>query len=1039
MHVRFSRIMSVLCLLAFLPTVRAQDLNNPLLKDHLVLAEQDGILAGEAEHFSKQTSTQIRRWYTTSLRRTPNITPDADTAHLADASGGAYLEILPDSRQTHDDDLIVAENFMNEPGKMAILHYPIFINTPGRYYVWVRTHSTGTEDNGIHVGIDGTWPEHGRRMQWTAKRTWAWGCKQRTQEVHTGVPMEIYLDIEEAGMHELTFSMREDGFEFDKFVLALDKEFRPEGQGPKPTVKEGTIPPAIAKQQPAKPDFRAQIAQQIPGAIFLPATEFPHGDNKFYQHKQWLALNPKDGPSATTSLPAPVTDGSYDILLLAVGENDGKSQYRVQHGNAEIGTYTAPLSKQSFETGVAFTELWEGIELKKGQPITITATLGSEDGQEYSRARWAGLVIAPITKGKDVLTVMEGKALEAPVEIVQQAQPKYRGTAKQYTPGTDGDGSVEISGELKRWHKVTLTMDGPFAAESDTEPNPFMDYRMEVTFTHASGSPSYQVPAYFAADGDAGESSADQGNKWRAHLSPDKIGEWTYQISFTRGEQVAVLDVPWAETIAPFDGMSGSFTITETDKTGRDFRAHGRLEYVGKHHLQFAGSKQYFLKAGADAPETLLAYVDFDNTVARKKNVPLKEYLPHRDDWQEGDPTWKDGKGKNLIGAIHYLSDKGVNVCSFLTYNAGGDGDNVWPFIDRDDKYHYDCSKLDQWGIVFDYAQSMGMYLHFKTQETEIDDNLRGKKHKGRILESLDGGQLGPQRRLYYRELVARFGYLNVLNWNLGEENTQTFQQRQDMAAYFDQLDPYPHNIVLHTYPNQQEQVYPPLLGTHSLLTGLSLQNHWNQVFDRTLRWVKASAESGRPWVIANDEQGSAGEGIPPDPGYNGFNETSVAYTIHDVRKQTLWGNLMAGGAGVEYYFGYKLPENDLIAQDFRSRDQSWDYCRHALEFFQQNEIPFQDMTNHDELIDNADYAKDKHCLAIPGEQYLVYLAYTETSTLDLSGVEGKFDVYWYNPRKGGALKQGRTKTLKGGKVVNIGLSPNERTQDWVVWIKRRN
>ena len=35
----------------------------------------------------------------------------------------------------------------------------------------------------------------------------------------------------------------------------------------------------------------------------------------------------------------------------------------------------------------------------------------------------------------------------------------------------------------------------------------------------------------------------------------------------------------------------------------------------------------------------------------------------------------------------------------------------------------------------------------------------------------------------------------------------------------------------------------------------------------------------------------------------------------------------MAGGAGVEYYFGYSLPENDLLCEDFRSRDRSWDFA----------------------------------------------------------------------------------------------------------------
>lgn len=39
----------------------------------------------------------------------------------------------------------------------------------------------------------------------------------------------------------------------------------------------------------------------------------------------------------------------------------------------------------------------------------------------------------------------------------------------------DGDGSVNVEGELKQWHKVTLTLSGPHAAERDTGPNPFMD------------------------------------------------------------------------------------------------------------------------------------------------------------------------------------------------------------------------------------------------------------------------------------------------------------------------------------------------------------------------------------------------------------------------------------------------------------------------------------------------------------------------------------------------------------------------------------
>ncbi len=180
---------------------------------------------------------------------------------------------------------------------------------------------------------------------------------------------------------------------------------------------------------------------------------------------------------------------------------------------------------------------------------------------------------------------------------------------------------------------------------------------MTVSFRHESGEPEYQVPGYFAADGDAAETSSESGTSWRAHLSPDRPGTWTYRVSFAHGKNAAI-DPKRGEPLAPYDGKSGSFEVGPTDRTGRDFRARGRLEYVGKHYLRFAGSGEYFLKAGADAPETLLAYADFDGTTASKKTAPLKTWQPHARDWKPGDPTWKDGKGKGLIGALNYLAQK---------------------------------------------------------------------------------------------------------------------------------------------------------------------------------------------------------------------------------------------------------------------------------------------------------------------------------------------------------------------------------------------
>ncbi|MCX6854207.1 MAG: DUF5060 domain-containing protein [Verrucomicrobia bacterium] len=822
-------------------------------KDDIPVAASPSEITIEAESFVKQTHDDKRKWEIKKER--------------PDSSGGSYIEALPDTRVTHDDKLIKGENFTDEAGAMAVVEYEIDVKEPGRYYVWARTWSSGSEDNGLHFGLDGQWPDSGKRWQTIKKNGWNWDCKQRTEKEHTGVPMQLWLDIDKPGKHTLMLSMREDGAEVDQISL-----------------RKG----------------------------------LPTGNNG----------------------------------VLAVSGNTDK-----------------PVIQTQFK---------------------------------------------PVPR-----------------------QP-------------DGNATATVTGELKQWHKVTLSLDGPFAAESDDKPNPFTDLAFNVTFTHESGTPEYTVPGYFAADGNAGETSSESGTKWKAHLSPDKAGTWNYSVSFTSGKNAALEG--GGKPLTPFDGIKGSFQISATDKTGRDFRGQGRLSYVGKHHLQFAGSKEYFLKAGPDSPETLLAFTDFDNTRAVKADkVPLKTWGAHNGDWKQGDPTWQDGKGKGLIGALNYLASKGVNAFSFLTYNAAGDGDNVWPFIDRDAKLNYDCSKLDQWGIVFDHATTLGLYLHFKLQENESDDERLGMGRKdGKLAEALDRGKLGIERKLYCRELIARFGHALALNWNIGEENTQSTEEVQDMVKYLHDTDPYQHHIVLHTFPPEQEQVYKPLLGDKSLLTGVSLQNSWKAAHQKALLWTRESAKAGRPWVVANDEQNSASLGVPPDPGYQGHSGiaeendakgpkgegyiSSKAYTMHDVRKLTLWGSFMAGGAGVEYYFGYKLPENDLVCQDFRSRDKSWDYCGIAIDFFRNEKIPVAEMTSSNALIGNTKDNNDKYCFAKAGELYLVYLPNGGSTELDLSTAKGAFTLHWFNPREGGALKSADTQ-IQGGKNTTL-TAPD--ANDWLAVIRKQ-
>jgi hypothetical protein len=97
-----------------------------------------------------------------------------------------------------------------------------------------------------------------------------------------------------------------------------------------------------------------------------------------------------------------------------------------------------------------------------------------------------------------------------------------------------------LSGELRKWYKITLGFVGPFASETATN-NPFTNYLLNVTYTHNATGKTYLVPGYFAADGNAANSGASSGNVWLCHFAPDKEGWWSWAVSFFTGTNVSFL------------------------------------------------------------------------------------------------------------------------------------------------------------------------------------------------------------------------------------------------------------------------------------------------------------------------------------------------------------------------------------------------------------------------------------------------------------------------------------------------------------------
>jgi hypothetical protein len=576
-----------------------------------------------------------------------------------------------------------------------------------------------------------------------------------------------------------------------------------------------------------------------------------------------------------------------------------------------------------------------------------------------------------------------------------------------------------------QWHTVSLDFEGPQTSEEADE-NPFLNYRLTVEFSNKESKQI--IRGFYAADGNAAETSAKKGAIWQMRFNPEKTGDWTYKATLRKGKNIALSTVLNEGESVEISNSTGKFIVVPSDKDGEDFRSKGRI-IAHEGQFVFKESQKNWLKMGTNSPENLLAYIDFDGTsrmaveASEGEATPsdkLHEYSDHQKDWNVGDPTWQNGKGKSIIGAMNYLASKGMNSDYFLTLNILGDGKDVWPYVDPEDFTRFDVSKLAQWEILFEHMQSKGILLHVVTQETENETML-------------DNGDTGPMRQLYFQELIARFGHHMGLVWNLGEENGtapwslngQNDKQRKDMTKFLKENDPYNHPVLLHTHSEgkHRSDILDDILG-FEYLDGLSLQQAKPiETAEVLAEWKQKSKEHGQKWLITMDEIG---------PWYQGA-VSDIENPGHDsLRHFVLWGSLLSGGSGVEWYFGAKHPQNDLTSEDWRHRNQLWEITNHAKVFFD-SYIPYWEMTPNHSLL-KTKYA---YCLAKENDVYAAYLPMNSERKIDLSNATGSFNLSWYDPLKGGILQSGSIKNLMGGDVQSLGNPPLNAIKDWVILIKR--
>lgn len=541
----------------------------------------------------------------------------------------------------------------------------------------------------------------------------------------------------------------------------------------------------------------------------------------------------------------------------------------------------------------------------------------------------------------------------------------------------------QVDGSGMRWNRVTISFDGPETCAT-CEPNPFLRYRLDVTFIGPNGE-TFRVPGFYAGDGEGGS----KGGTWRVRFNPPAVGSWEYTASFRKGKQISVSEEVEDGQGVSFDGASGTFEVVESERSGRDFRrsSRGLLKNRGHHYLTFPDGTPW-VKGGPNIPENFLAH-SFEAHGGRKE-------------------------------ALDYIAQFGVNSIYFLPNNIGGDGDDTWPYIQKykpeEQAVRFDVEKLRNWEEVFTHAQSKGVFLHFLLAETED-----GNEHFH------DGGNLGVERKLYYRELIARFGHHNGLQWNIGEENDYGTERRKRFAGWLKKVDPYDHPVTTHTHTNKDDAFYKPLLGNEDIDV-TSFQAKWSarKLADRIQLWRERSREAGVPWAVNLDEP----QKIENDP-----DDQSSGYP-HG-RRHKMWPVYLSGGAGFEWYVqkdgsGHSLDQN---IDDYRRMKPALEWTGYALSLLRR--LPLNDMAPaHDLGMSTA--GGNTYVLRQPGQLYVLYNDQNGSEwKLNLEEASGTFRVGWYDPRNGGELQHGSIDMVNGGDTVRIGSAPGNADRDWVAIVRR--
>ena len=499
---------------------------------------------------------------------------------------------------------------------------------------------------------------------------------------------------------------------------------------------------------------------------------------------------------------------------------------------------------------------------------------------------------------------------------------------------------AEDEAEFAKWSKIELSFRGP-ASLGRGEPNPFA-VKLDVEF-RVPGGGCYRVPGFYDGDGRGGL----DGDVWKVRFSADEIGSWTYRtISDDR----------------QLNGKTGQFTVTDVSTAAEGFWRWGRLEAVGTaenaiRYLKFRDGP-YWLKAGCDDPENFLGSCRNYDTLTKRK------------------------------AAVTYLAERGINSLYMMTNNIDGDDKDVWPWLGRTVReakvnsagnVRFDVARLEQWRQLFEHMQAKGVVTYLVLE----DDNAWQGYHHER----------------YYREIIARFGYLPGLIFNFNEEYNENYKLPQALE-YMQQLadlDPYDHPRGIHNV-NTPTDAYidAPQIAFASIQTGSASGRDPGALShnQRAVDWIEACRSRGRRVLMVGFDEGRPEED-----------------------RRAWWSAYLGGGV----WEAHVLPPYD---RPMSAWERIWTELGGTRAFMES--LPFWEMEPANEIIKEG----QAFCLARRGEVYALYLPAGGEVIVNVP-VGRDCAVSWWNPTQGRDGRFTQESRLSGGQQTLTAPA----TGDWAARI----